>query len=116
MSDAASVDGGFEAVARVGALAVNSMQAVVLSSGEKVCLVRTAAGFCALADRCSHRDFPLSAGEVTPQGLIECAWHGAQFDPVTGVMLTGPGGEDVKTYEVRVDADMIMIAQTSVPR
>ena len=116
MNDEVSVNAGFEAVARIGDLAMNSMQAVVLSSGEKVCLVRTAAGFCALADRCSHRDFPLSAGEVTPQGLIECSWHGAQFDPHTGVMLTGPGGDDVKTYEVRVEADMIMIAQTSVPR
>jgi len=116
VNDEVSVNAGFEAVARIDDLAMNSMQAVVLSSGEKVCLVRTAAGFCALADRCSHRDFPLSAGEVTSQGLVECAWHGAQFDPATGVMLTGPGGDDVKTYEVRVDADMIMIAQTSVPR
>lgn len=111
MSDALPVT-GFEAVARTGDLPPNSMQAVVLSNGDKVCLVRTAAGFCALADRCSHRDFPLSAGEVTPSGLVECSWHGAQFDPATGVMLTGPGGDDVKTYEVRVDGDTILIAQT----
>lgn len=103
----------FEMVARTGDLAESTMQSVVLSNGEKVCLVRTAAGICALADRCSHRDFPLSAGEVTPSGLIECAWHGAQFDPVTGVMLTGPGGDDVKTYEVRVDGDTILIALSS---
>ncbi len=112
MSDAAPVT-GFEAVARTDDLPVNSLQAVVLSNGDKVCLVRTAAGFCALADRCSHRDFPLSAGEVTPSGLLECSWHGAQFDPATGVMLTGPGGDDVKTYEVRVDGDTILIAPTS---
>ena len=103
----------FEMVARTGDLVENSMQAVVLSNGEKVCLVRTAAGICALADRCTHRDFPLSAGEVTPSGLIECSWHGAQFDPVTGAMLTGPGGDDVKTYEVRVDGDTILIAPSS---
>jgi len=106
----------FEAVARTGDLAENTVQAVVLSNGEKVCLVRTAAGVCALADRCSHRDFPLSAGEVTPSGLIECSWHGAQFDPATGVMLAGPGGDDVKTYEIRVDGDTILIAPTSVSR
>ncbi|MES3035209.1 MAG: Rieske (2Fe-2S) protein [Gemmatimonadota bacterium] len=113
MSDTAPASGRFEAVARTDALAVNAMMAVVLASGDKVCLLRTAAGYCALADRCSHRDFPLSAGEVTPDGLIECAWHGAQFDPATGVMLSGPGGDDVRTYEVRVDDDMITIAQTS---
>ncbi len=104
---------GFDAVARTSELSANRLLAVVLSTGEKVCLVRTAAGICALADRCSHRDFPLSAGEVTPSGLLECSWHGAQFDPATGVMLTGPGGDDVKTYEVRVDGDTILIAHAS---
>lgn len=116
MSDTAPASGRFEAVARGDALALNAMMPVVLANGEKVCLIRTAAGYCALADRCSHRDFPLSAGEVTADGLIECAWHGAQFDPSTGVMLTGPGGDDVKTYEVRMDDDTITIAQTSATR
>jgi hypothetical protein len=27
-------------------------------------------------------------------------------------MLTGPGGDDVKTYTVRIDADTILIAPT----
>lgn len=116
MSDTASASGRFEAVARTDALAVNAMTAVVLATGERVCLIRTAAGYCALADRCSHRDFPLSAGEVTAEGLIECAWHGARFDPATGVMLSGPGGDDVKRYQVRVDDDTITIAQTSATR
>jgi 3-phenylpropionate/trans-cinnamate dioxygenase ferredoxin subunit len=100
----------FEVVARLDELPVGSLKAIVLASGEKVCLVHTAAGICALADRCSHRDFPLSAGEVTGDGMVECAWHGAQFDPRTGVMLTGPGGDDVPTYDVRVDHDVITIA------
>ena len=116
MSETVPTSRRFEAVARTDALTLNSMLAVVLANGERVCLVRTAAGVCALADRCSHRDFPLSSGEVTPEGLIECAWHGARFDPFTGVMLTGPGGDDVKTYEVQVDDKTITIAQTSATR
>lgn len=103
----------FETVAHLNDLPVGTLKAVVLSTGEHVCLIRTAAGFCALADRCSHRDFPLSAGEMTASGLLECAWHGAQFDPMTGVMLTGPGGDDVKLYAVRVDDESITIAPTS---
>jgi len=116
MREATHAGSAYEAVARVDELVPGTMKAVVLSTGEKVCLVRTAAGYCALADRCSHRDFPLSAGEVTSDGLIECSWHGAQFDPATGVMLTGPGGEDVKTYDVRIEDDSITIAPTSAPR
>jgi nitrite reductase/ring-hydroxylating ferredoxin subunit len=116
VSDAVRPATGFETVARVDELPVGSLKAVVLSSGEALCLMHTAAGLCALADRCSHRDFPLSAGELTNEGLIECAWHGAQFDPHTGVMLTGPGGDDVRTYDVRVEDGMILIASTSAPR
>ena len=113
MSEVARPTAAFEVVAHVDELPIGTMKAVVLSSGEKLCLVHTAAGVCALADRCSHRDFPLSAGELTRDGLIECSWHGAQFDPTTGVMLAGPGGDDVKTYEVRVADDRITIAPTS---
>ncbi|MCC7052398.1 MAG: Rieske (2Fe-2S) protein [Gemmatimonadaceae bacterium] len=101
------------AVASLADVPVGTLRAVTLPSGEKVCLVHTVAGVCALADRCTHRDFPLSAGEVTPDGLVECAWHGAQFDPRTGVMLTGPGGDDVRTYQVQVEDDTILITPTT---
>lgn len=113
MSDVARPAMAFEAVAHLNDLPEGTLKAVVLSSGEKVCLIRTAAGICALADRCSHRDFPLSAGEITASGLLECSWHGAQFDPMTGVMLTGPGGDDVQVYAVRVHDESITIAPTS---
>jgi nitrite reductase/ring-hydroxylating ferredoxin subunit len=106
----------FEPVATVSELPIGTLKAVVLQSGEKVCLIHTSAGICALADRCTHRDFPLSAGEVTSDGRLECAWHGAQFDPTTGVMLTGPGGDDARTYPVQVADGVITIAATSAPR
>lgn len=116
MSDAVRPTTDFDAVARVDELPIGSLKSVVLRSGDAVCLVHTAMGVCALADRCSHRDFPLSAGELTSDGLIECSWHGAQFDPTSGVMLTGPGGDDVRTYDVRVEGGLILIAPTGVPR
>lgn len=110
MSDATQASA--EVVATLAELPAGSLLAVTLRSGEKVCLVHTAAGICALADRCTHRDFPLSAGEVTASGMVECAWHGAQFDPRTGVMLTGPGGDDVRTYPVHVHEGTISITPT----
>lgn len=116
MSESVRPDIAYEVVARVDELPPGTLKAIVLRSGDRVCLVHTATGICALADRCSHRDFPLSAGELTSDGLLECSWHGAQFDPTTGVMLTGPGGDDVKTYDVRIEDETITIAPTSVPR
>ena len=101
-----------EAVASLADVPVGTMKGVVLSSGTKLCLVHTAAGLFAIADRCSHRDFPLSVGELTADGMVECAWHGAQFDPATGVMVIGPGGDDVPTYDVHLDGDTIRISLT----
>ncbi|HEX8434128.1 Rieske 2Fe-2S domain-containing protein [Archangium sp.] len=34
----------------------------------------------ALADACPHRFAPLSAGRVTPEGQLECPYHGWRFD------------------------------------
>jgi nitrite reductase/ring-hydroxylating ferredoxin subunit len=116
VSEALRPETAFEAVARMDELPLGTLKAITLRTGEKLCLAHTVAGICALADRCSHRDFPLSAGELTSDGLLECAWHGAQFDPATGVMLTGPGGDDVPTYDVRIDDEMIMIAPTGASR
>ncbi|HEU5484043.1 MAG TPA: aromatic ring-hydroxylating dioxygenase subunit alpha [Microlunatus sp.] len=31
-------------------------------------------------DRCSHRNYPLSAGRVAGDGLLECGYHGWSFD------------------------------------
>jgi len=44
----------------------------------------------ALLDRCPHRNVPLSAGRVLSDGLLECAYHGWQFDG-QGVCRLVPG-------------------------
>ncbi len=34
----------------------------------------------ALIDRCPHRGVTLSLGQVTPDGCLQCAFHGWRFD------------------------------------
>ena len=45
-------------------------------------------------DRCPHAGLPLSQvldDYLTPDGrLIACSWHGALFDPDTGICVGGP--------------------------
>jgi hypothetical protein len=49
--------------------------------GKAVCLARIEETVYAFADNCSHRDFPLSLGELeTDDCSITCEWHGARFD------------------------------------
>jgi nitrite reductase/ring-hydroxylating ferredoxin subunit len=52
---------------------------------------------------------PLSAGEVLSDGTIECPWHGARFDCVTGAVRRGPAVDDVKAYAVRVEGDTVLV-------
>lgn len=58
--------------------------------GQPLALFRTAAGrAAALADRCPHRNAPLSAGRVRGD-MLACPYHGWQFD-AGGVCRAVPG-------------------------
>lgn len=70
--------------------------------GTPICLVNTEGQVYALRDNCSHKDFPLSEGEVLGHRLT-CAWHGAAFDVTTGNALSLPAIKPVKTYDVEVE-------------
>ncbi len=73
--------------------------------GEHVALYRSAAGRAvALADRCSHRGYPLSLGTVVGETLV-CGYHGFTFD-CDGACVSVPGQDrvpsraDVRHYEI----------------
>ena len=83
---------------------------VTLSSGERVCLIRRGDQVSALRDECPHQGMPLSAGEVLPDGTIECAWHGARFDCMTGALRQGPAEENAQAYAVRVEGDRVLVS------
>jgi phenylpropionate dioxygenase-like ring-hydroxylating dioxygenase large terminal subunit len=62
--------------------------------GQRVVLYRTTAGNpVALADRCSHRQFPLSAGRRIGDE-IQCGYHGLRFDEC-GTCTWAPGQERI---------------------
>lgn len=73
--------------------------------------------FSALLDRCPHRGAPLSRGQVTEDGCIECPYHGWQFDiegictrvpfnPLTPVQLSKLS---VVSFPTKVIAGMLWI-------
>jgi len=76
--------------------------------GHRICLANVEGEIYALQDNCSHQDFPLSAG-VLEDGRVECAWHGAKFDPASGRAVALPAIRPVKTFAVRVDGDDILV-------
>jgi phenylpropionate dioxygenase-like ring-hydroxylating dioxygenase large terminal subunit len=50
-------------------------------------------GIVALYDRCPHRSYPLSRGEVRGDALI-CGYHGFTFDP-SGACVSVPGQSNI---------------------
>ena len=75
----------------------------------RICLVNSDGEIYALQDNCSHKDFPLSAADLE-DGKLVCAWHGAKFDPKTGRALSLPAIRPVRTYEVRIEGDYVLVA------
>ena len=102
-------DGSFRDVARVDDVPDGGLLGVEGPGGVRVCLVRRGESVSALSDVCSHQAFPMSAGEVLPDGSIQCTWHGARFDCATGAVLAAPAVEPLPVYEVRIDGDRVLI-------
>jgi 3-phenylpropionate/trans-cinnamate dioxygenase ferredoxin component len=80
----------------------------VAANREKVVLVRWEGEIFALEDRCSHRDFPLSDGEVE-DGQLECVFHGARFDIRTGKATQLPAIRPVRTFPVEIREERIFV-------
>jgi nitrite reductase/ring-hydroxylating ferredoxin subunit/uncharacterized membrane protein len=75
---------------------------------ERIALARTESGFAAFSDRCTHKGGPLSDGTLAC-GVVQCPWHGSQFDVTTGEVRQGPAVEPVETVAVRRMDDRIQI-------
>lgn len=86
---------------------------MTLPDGTRIVLVRDGERIHAVIDRCSHRDFALSGGDLVAPCILECPWHGARFDVRNGHMVQGPATDDLTTYAVRVVGDEIFVGPAS---
>ncbi len=87
-------------VASVGDVLPDRLLPVNTDAGPVV-LARVDGEVYALEDRCSHQDYPLSAGDLE-DGQVECAFHGARFDVCTGRATQLPAITPVRTFDVEV--------------
>ena len=82
----------------------------VEAEGHRVCLVNCEGEVYAFADNCSHREFPLSNGELDAEECtITCEWHGAMFDLRTGVPQCPPAVRPVPVFTTRVENDSVFV-------
>lgn len=100
------VDGAI--IVEAGDLGVDQMR-LLRVDGRRLVLARTADGFVAFDDRCTHRGGSL-AGGVLMCGTVQCLWHGSQFDVVTGEPKAGPAELGIATYRVEAQGDHLRIS------
>jgi nitrite reductase/ring-hydroxylating ferredoxin subunit/uncharacterized membrane protein len=67
--------------------------------GRRIVLARTKQGYVAFDDRCTHKGGSLAGGTMIG-GVVQCPWHGSQFDCRTGAVGAGPAKESIATYRV----------------
>jgi 3-phenylpropionate/trans-cinnamate dioxygenase ferredoxin subunit len=104
-----SAASAFVRVASVSQVPAGTLLGVTAPTGERVCLVNCAGDIRAVGDECPHQGFALSAGELLPDGEIECVWHGARFDCKTGEPTRGPANSPLERYAVRVENGGVLL-------
>jgi len=79
--------------------------------GKDILVVNLDGNYFAMDDTCTHAGASLSEGSIEGD-VITCGWHGAQFDCKSGKLAKFPAKiNDVKSYNVTVDADEVFIEE-----
>jgi nitrite reductase/ring-hydroxylating ferredoxin subunit/uncharacterized membrane protein len=81
---------------------------LVRVAGRRIVLARLSDGYAACDDRCSHKGGPLCDGTLTG-GVVQCPWHGSQFDVRTGEVKAGPAVQGIRTYAVAEDGNQVKL-------
>ena len=80
----------------------------VTAGGTEIALANFQGTIYAVADECSHQEFPLSDGELEGDEIL-CIYHGARFDCKTGKNICIPATQPVKSFPVEVRAGQIYV-------
>jgi len=111
-------------VCKVGQLQPGHLMEVMAGT-KSIVVIRCRNGeYRALRNVCAHQGAPLSAGSVEPmltatrvgeyaivagKDVLRCGWHGYEYDVETGRSLVEPDRVRVKTYDVRIEGDNVVV-------
>jgi len=77
-----------------------------LPDGDELAVYNVDGEFYATENFCPHKGAPLSEGVLCGH-VVECGWHGWQFDVRNGECLTVR--ETIKTYEIKVEDGVLKV-------
>ena len=82
---------------------------VVETKGKNILVAKIEGEFFAIENTCTHENLPLNGGEIF-QGQIQCPHHGARFDIKTGKATQFPAVMELKTYQIKIENDNVLVA------
>ena len=97
----------FHSVAKTDDLDEGEAMQVIIGRKE-IAIYNLDGKFYATDDICTHAYASLADGYVEDE-MIECPLHGGCFNIKTGKAMTPPVSEDLKTYELKIDGEQILI-------
>ncbi|GAB3902648.1 DUF2231 domain-containing protein [Mucilaginibacter boryungensis] len=91
----------------------NDQMKLLHIDGKRIVLAKTAEGYVAFDDRCTHKGGSLAGGMMVC-GTVQCPWHGSQFASQTGDVKAGPATKNIHTYETLVKDGKIYLSLSTV--
>jgi nitrite reductase/ring-hydroxylating ferredoxin subunit len=82
---------------------------VVEVNGEEIAIANCDGDYLAFQNACTHKQGPLGEGLLLDGCIVECPFHGGQFNARTGEVVAAPPTEPIATFPVQVDGDDISI-------
>ncbi len=98
----------YQKICNVNDLEENQTIAVE-TKGKNILVAKINGEFFAVENKCTHENLALAGGQIY-EGQIQCPHHGARFDIKTGKATQLPAVMDIKTYEVKIDNNNVMVA------
>ncbi len=104
---------GWHRVAKASAVREGEPVSVDIAD-QNIALCRLGTSIYAIDNICSHEYACLSDGLVE-DGEIECPLHQARFDIKSGKALTEPATVNLRTFEVKVEGDDVLVRVEADP-
>lgn len=98
-----------ERIAAASEIGAGEMKSVDVS-GELILLANVDGRIYAVSDVCTHEECTLSDGGILEGVEVECECHGARFDVTNGEVTQEPAEEPLKTYDVSVNGDDVLVS------
>ncbi len=78
------------------------------ASTQEIAIFNVDGQFYAIQNKCTHMGGPLCEGGLWGD-VVQCPWHGSEFNVRTGEVVTDPAETPIATYEVEVKDGLLVI-------